>query len=125
MESKFGECTGKILSTPIPLEIFLTVKVELIPDPFLAIQIPLNICILSFSPSRTFTFIESVSPALNSGMSSLRDWAEARSNVLISFYSFVGDGLINIFYKDLVFVSLFFESVLLVSMLLSLSDVRS
>src|SRR2546428_6672876 len=57
-----GECSGKILSTPTPAEIFRTVKEELTLPPRRAITIPSKTWILSFSPSRTFTCTRTVSP---------------------------------------------------------------
>ena len=52
----FGEFTGKILSTPTPLEIFLIIKVSLIPDPFMAMIVPSKTCSLSLMPSFTLTY---------------------------------------------------------------------
>ena len=50
-------------STPTPLEIFLTVKVLLIPPPEdMEITTPSNVCTRERFPSITFTPTETVSP---------------------------------------------------------------
>lgn len=51
MDSILGDDTGKVLSTPTPSEIFLTVKVEVLPWPWRLITSPLKLWILSLLPS--------------------------------------------------------------------------
>ena len=64
----FGENKGKILSTPSPYEIFLTVKLSFMPFPPRAIQTPSKAWILSLVPSTTLTSTFIVSPGLKSGI---------------------------------------------------------
>ena len=49
--ASIGLCTGKMRSTPTPLEILRTVKVSLTPLPRRAMQTPSNAWMRSFSPS--------------------------------------------------------------------------
>ena len=66
-----GLWSWKVLSTPIPLDIFLTIKDEFRPEFLTDITTPSKACNLVRSPSLTLTETETVSPGLNDGMSSL------------------------------------------------------
>src|SRR5512133_4400741 len=68
MSASMGLCSGKMRSTPTPLEILRTVKVALTPEPRRAMHTPSNAWIRSFSPSLTRTFTRMVSPAREGGM---------------------------------------------------------
>src|SRR5947207_13288607 len=64
-----GLCTGKMRSTPMPLEILRTVKDSLTPLPRRAMHTPSNAWRRSLSPSFTRTLTRSVSPARKAGTS--------------------------------------------------------
>src|SRR5208283_1095373 len=67
-----GECTGNILSTPTPKDIFRTIKVSRTPLPLRAITTPSKGWSRSLSPSTTLTYILTVSPILKAGTSLLK-----------------------------------------------------
>jgi hypothetical protein len=54
MDSMLGEATGKVLSTPTPSEIFLTVNVAVLACPWRLITSPLKLWILSLFPSMIY-----------------------------------------------------------------------
>jgi len=66
-----GLCVWKVLSTPTPLDIFLTIKDE--PKPLFLMEstTPSNGCNLSLVPSTTLTSTTTVSPGEKLGISSL------------------------------------------------------
>ena len=66
-----GLWSWKVLSTPIPLDIFLTIKDELRPEFLTDITTPSKACNLVRSPSLTLTETDTVSPGLNDGISFL------------------------------------------------------
>ena len=57
--------------TPIPLDIFLTIKEEFNPAFLMCITTPSNACNLDLSPSFTLTETVTVSPGLKIGKPSL------------------------------------------------------
>src|SRR5262245_55695999 len=86
----FGECTGKVRSTPTPNEILRTVKVSRMPPPCRRITTPLKICTRSREPSMTRTWTLRVSPGRKSGMSERSDLASRASRVFIGVPSSSG-----------------------------------
>src|SRR6201999_4370312 len=69
----FGECTGKVRSTPTPNEILRTVKVSRMPPFWRRITTPWNTWTRSREPSMTRTWTFRLSPGRKSGMSERSD----------------------------------------------------
>ena len=83
MSRTFGECSGKILSTPSLLTILRTVKFSLIPRPFLLITVPVKICIRSLSPSFILHRMSTMSPISKCGIFSFKDFASTASKISV------------------------------------------
>src|SRR5918999_3335368 len=73
IRSIFGECRGKVRSTPTPNELLRTVNVSRAPAPWRLITIPSKTWTRRRCPSITWKWTRTVPPALNSGISS-RSW---------------------------------------------------
>ena len=82
-----GLCNWNVLSTPIPLEIFLTIKEEFNPAFLMPITTPSKTCNRTLSPSLTFTDTATVSPGLKSGVSSF--------NCLVSKFLMIWAGVFS------------------------------
>ena len=67
MRSIFGECTGKVRSTPTPNDCLRTVKVSRTPLPWRLITIPSNTCVRRRWPSTTWKWTRTRSPAWKAG----------------------------------------------------------
>src|SRR5690242_372198 len=73
MRSIFGECTGKVRSTPTPNDCLRTVNVSRTPAPWRLSTIPSKTCTRRRWPSITWKCTRTVSPALNGGRF-VRSW---------------------------------------------------
>ena len=73
MRSIFGECSGKVRSTPTPNDCFRTVNVSRTPAPWRLMTMPSNTWTREREPSITRKWTRTLSPALNLGRP-LRSW---------------------------------------------------
>ena len=79
--SIFGECSGKVRSTPTPNEFFRTVNVSRTPEPCRLMQMPSKTWTRCRLPSITLKWTRTVSPALKSGTS--RSWRRSRLSMIV------------------------------------------
>ena len=79
---------GKVLSTPSPKEIFLTVNEEFISLLFFAIQTPSKYWILSFLPSVVLTPTLTTSPGKKSGISFQKEFFSHYAGLSLLSFSF-------------------------------------
>src|SRR3954453_7615805 len=80
--SIFGECTGNVRSTPTPNDCLRTVKVSRTPAPWRLITTPSKTWMRRRSPSITWKWTRTVSPALNCGIPS-RSCARSSSSMIL------------------------------------------
>src|SRR6185503_3332338 len=76
-----GEWSGRIRSTPWPNDTFRTVNDARVPPRCIPITTPSKIWMRSLSPSRTFTWTRTVSPAFIAGRSVI--WAFSTSSIAL------------------------------------------